>query len=179
MNPFTNTQLVRHILSAEGLQFATPPAPPINGPYGSPEVTSLSFGTDANSGWTLILFTHPNGALLRMYSHVLSLHTLQPANVQRLLELLNTANFELLTDSTVEYSQPTATIRYRAAFHPLGIGLPVAETRNAIQQHIVRSNYLHHLLKAAYLSQAPDPSTAIRDSHFQARMATGQPTPTF
>lgn len=178
MSMLNNAALVRSILSAEGLQFATPPvAPSQRTPGDQIELTTLSFGGGSVPSWSLVIFSHENAALLRLYAHIAPVFG--RVNEARALELINAINYQTLFESSLDYARDTGTIRFKSAFRANSVGLPVYETRMALQSHVLRANYLHSLLLAAYASPNLNVESALANAQFDAQRATGQMTTPF
>src|SRR5215469_6852478 len=156
MGPLTNTKILHEVLNESGLRF-TPPAPNLSSSAG-PDVTTLSFGDSDGGSWLLYVFSHREAALLRFYSQIAPADGIPP---QRVLELINHINYSYLVESGLDYVTNAQIVRYKAAFRGVGVGLPAYEALGAVQSHISRSAYLHHLLKRAYHSTRPSADLAL------------------
>ncbi|WP_175010364.1 hypothetical protein [Burkholderia lata] len=155
MGEYTNTRLVREMLSEGGFMFSTPPAAATGA--GGSDTTSLSFGDSESGPWTFFILSFRNAAVLRFYSYVGQAY----GSPQRILELINYINATYLFESSLDYHQLSNIIRYKGIFRGVGIGLPAFEAKIAMEHHMSCSTYLHNLLYRALRTYESNPELAI------------------
>ncbi|MBR7956433.1 hypothetical protein WJH60_30715 [Burkholderia orbicola] len=159
MGEYTNTRLLRDVLTEAGFRFSTPPN--TGTVPGSPDSTTLSFADSGNGSWTVFIFSYRHAANLRFYSYIGQAFGAQPDHI---LEIINYINATYLFESSIDYFKPANIIRYKAVFRGVGIGLPAFEAQKAIDHHMTCSSYLHELLLLAIRSSEANPELAVNSN---------------